>query len=82
MKSELWIAFSSALLIFWLFRVLRFIKGFLFAVISFYLLSLLLLAKTGFITVHIEKFQEVYQVLESWFTDFVRWIASSLDSAV
>jgi uncharacterized membrane protein (Fun14 family) len=78
MKLDVLLIVSSTIVGFWLLKALRIVKDLIFLSISFYLLSLFILVKAGFITIHPEKFQELYQAIEGWFVAFADWIIFNL----
>jgi len=75
---NLFLLLSGTLVGFWLLKALRIVKDFVFLVLSLYFLSLFVLAKTGVITIHPEKLQEMYKAVEIWFEAFVDWILTVL----
>jgi len=77
---NLFLLISGTLAGFWLLKTLRIVKDFVFLGLSLYLLSLFFLAKTGVITIHPEKLQEMYKAIEAWFEAFADWILMLLKS--
>jgi uncharacterized membrane protein (Fun14 family) len=65
---------SGTLAAFWLLKALKTVENAVFLLISLYFLSLFLLAKTGVISVHPEKLQQIYLTIHQWFSDFANWI--------
>lgn len=64
----------SVIILYGIYKILKSIYKIFFFTISLYLLSLLILAKLGFIDIHVDKFQQlVYQVAQ-WFNSFWYWI--------
>jgi uncharacterized membrane protein (Fun14 family) len=57
-------------------RVLRGLYSIILLFLSIYLLSLFVLAKLGFIDIHVDKFEALYRQINDWFVSFWNWIVN------